>query len=137
MNTATKAPMFMTGTIALTKALFGVLDPTTRPISGYLGGEFKVPMRLHPQPCRLTNLHLTHLITEIAMQAEGTVVKIYPIGEWFVPCYGMDVICIKRFEREKEAGTWDMSSLYGRHYFSESADKSKIEAGLQPHNVTR
>ena len=45
-NQAQRAPMWMTGTLALTKGIFQLLQGAPRPPSGYLGGEYKVGPRL-------------------------------------------------------------------------------------------
>lgn len=54
----------------------------------------------------------------LGFQANG-IVRIYAIGEWYVPCYGMDHICNRQFEKEHAEGIWDMTNLYGRHLFAE------------------
>lgn len=46
-----------------------------------------------------------------------------PAGEFFVPCWGADLVCTKRFERERAAGTWDMTNIVGRHWFAGSWNK--------------
>lgn len=69
-----------------------------------------------------------------SVQANGTI-RVYAIGDWYVPCYGQDHICVKQFERESKEGIWDMTNLYGRHYYAEGSMPEQIEAGLQPHFV--
>jgi len=68
------------------------------------------------------------------LQANGTV-RVYAIGEWFIPCYGQDHICVRQYEKEMKEGIWDMTNLYGRHFFAESSTPGQIAAQLQPHTV--
>ena len=68
------------------------------------------------------------------LQVNG-ILRLYAIGDWYIPCYGQDHICIKQFEREFKQGIWDMTNLYGRHYFAESSTPEQIAAGLKPHTV--
>lgn len=103
-----QSPMYMSGTLALTRSLMDFIpNPGLRPVSGYNGVEY---------------------------QANGTV-RVYAIGEWFIPCYGSDHICNKQYEKETKEGIWDMTNLYGRHYFSESSMPAQIALQLQPHTV--
>ena len=44
-------------------------------------------------------------------------------GEFFVPCWGVDLVCMKRYEKELAAGTWDMTDIVGRHWFAGSWNK--------------
>jgi len=67
-------------------------------------------------------------------QASGTV-RVYAVGDWFIPCYGTDHICNKQFEKETKEGIWDMTNVYGRHYFAESSTPAQIANQLKPHTV--
>ena len=58
----------------------------------------------------------------------------YAIGEWYFPCYGVDHICQQQLNKELAEGIWDMTNLYGRHYFSELP--RPLEAQLADHYVT-
>lgn len=103
-----QSPMYMSGTLALTRTLIDfITNPGLYRVSGYNGVEY---------------------------QANGTI-RVYAVGDWYVPCYGQDHICVKQFERETKEGIWDMTNVYGRHYFAEGSMPAQIEAGLQPHIV--
>ena len=40
-----------------------------------------------------------------------------------MPCWGVDLVCMKRYEKELAAGTWDMTDIVGRHWFAGSWNK--------------
>ena len=65
------------------------------------------------------------------MKVDGTTVKIWPMGEWFTPCFGMDHMCIQYLEEERVRATWDNSNLFGRHHFLETAPKAHIDRELE------
>ena len=57
-------------------------------------------------------------------------------GEFFVPCWGNDFVCLRRFEAGKKAGTWNMTRLVGRHWFSGSWNKPwLLNKELKPASV--
>ena len=60
------------------------------------------------------------------MQVDDTLVKIYSIGQFFVPCWGADLVCTRHFEKSKAAGNWDMADLVGRHWFAGSWNKPAL-----------
>lgn len=59
-------------------------------------------------------------------------------GEFFVPCWGNDFVCLRRYEAGKKAGTWNMTRLVGRHWFSGSWNKPwLINKELKPASKAR
>ena len=67
------------------------------------------------------------------LQANGSI-KVYALGEWYFPCYGVDHICQRQFEKEYAEGIWDLTDIYGRHHFAELP--SPLESLLVDQYVT-
>ncbi len=45
---------------------------------------------------------------------DNTKVRVYSLGEFYVPCWGADFVCLKRYEKGKAANTWDLTNIVGR-----------------------
>ena len=39
-------------------------------------------------------------------------------GEFFMPCWGADLVCQRQLDRGLSQGTWDTANLVGRHWFA-------------------
>ncbi len=52
-------------------------------------------------------------------------------GEFFMPCWYEDMVCLKQYELGVAAGTWDMSNITGRHWFAGSWDIPVMRPKLQ------
>merc|ERR1712130_717345 len=88
-------PIYMTGPAVLTHTVQKYFK-LPFPVSGFLGKVYHV---------------------------DNSKVRVYSLGEFYVPCWGADFVCLKRYEKGKAANTWDLTNIVGRHWFAGSWNK--------------